>query len=480
MPGPESQGGGAENCRRILLITVDSLRADAPGFCGGQCRTPHMDRLAEESVRYTRAFATGAHTTQSFPGILGSNYPTSGGTVQSFGERVSVAECLRAAGFRTGAIHSNPLLSCRKHYDRGFDSFWDSLPPSDGGAPPAERGSLFRRMGRRMARRLPALVGIVRRVRNRFRRRAIPLEQPHEPAEVITSRAVDWLREVGDSFFLWLHYMDPHWPYGARLRTLGGAERGSALRLSEKALKHPTRLTARELDRLRELYGKEVEYLDDRLGELFTFMREESVWEETAVLLTADHGEAFMEHGTCFHGDLLYDELIYVPLMAKIPGLSPGEEPGVASLIDLAPTLCELAGVEAPDAFEGASLLSARGREAAFAETAYRVFVSETPRRAAVRTADWKLIVDAERREEELYHVASDPAEANDLLGENPKEATRLRKLLDRHQRRTRPRPPRREEKPADQERGTEAVKARLRALGYMDELPGDRGDDTR
>lgn len=469
-----------DQCRRILLVTVDSLRADAPGFCGGRCRTPHMDRLAEEGVSYPRAFATGAHTTQSFPGILGSNYPTTGGTVQSFGERVSVAECLRAAGIRTGAIHSNPLLSRRKHYDRGFDTFWDSLPPSDGDAPPAERGSLVRRIGRRMARRLPGLVGIARRVRNRLKRRSIPLEQPHEPAEVITSRAIDWLRDAGDGFFLWLHYMDPHWPYGARLRTLDGAKRAAALRLSEKALRHPARFTSRELERLRELYGKEVEYLDGRVGDRFAFLRQQSLWDRTAVFLTADHGEAFMEHGTCFHGDLLYDEFIHVPLVAKIPGLSPGEELGVASLIDLAPTLCELGGVEVPDTFEGASLLSARGREAVFAETAYRVFVSDSPRRVAVRTADWKLIVDAERRKEELYHVASDPAEANDLLHENPKEANRLRELLERHQRRMRPRPPRREEKPTSQGQETETVKARLHALGNMDEPPTNGGDSTR
>jgi len=466
-----------DHCRRIVLITVDSLRADAPGFCGGPCRTPHVDRLAAEGVRYPRAFATGAHTTQSFPGILGSNYPTSGGTVQSFGDRVSVAECLRAVGCRTGAIHSNPLLSRRNSYDRGFDTFWDSLPGSPAEAPPPAEGSVFRRIGRRMARRLPWVMGPARRVRNALKRRSIPMDQPHEPAEIITARAIEWLRQTGDRFFLWLHYMDTHWPYAARLRDLTEAEREAALHLSEKALKHPRRLTEQELTRLRGLYGMEVEYLDNELGELFAFMRRESLWDRTAVVLTSDHGEAFMEHGTCFHGDLLYEELIHVPLVAKVPGAAPGEHTAVMSLIDLAPTLCELAGAEVPDTFEGSSLLSGGPREAAFAETAYRVFVAESPRRAAVRTAEWKLIRDAERRTEELYHVASDPAETNDLSGRRPEHAARLGELLDEHQRRERPKPPSRGATAAAAEAETETVKARLRALGYMDEADDEGGN---
>jgi arylsulfatase A-like enzyme len=293
-------------------------------------------------------------------------------------------------------------------------------------------------------------------------------EPPHVRAEEINSRAVAWLEDREGPFFLWLHYMDPHWPYGTELAELSPAERRGARRLSRKALRRPAALTGTELGRLRELYRLEVEYLDRSVGGLFDRLRRAGLWDGCAVALTSDHGQGFGEHGATFHGDLLYDELIRVPLIVRAPGLAPERREGVASLIDLSPTLCALAGLEAAATFEGRSLLDGPAREAVFAETAYRLFVSERPKRVAVRTADWKLIRNCEADTEELYDVEADPGETADLLDGRPEVAERMRRLLRGHLERERPpiAPDRSRWRPEEEE----AVKARLRALGYMDE----------
>jgi arylsulfatase A-like enzyme len=457
----------SEPTGKVVLITADSLRADAATPSGA---LTSIARLGAEGVVFENAFATGSDTTQSFPGILGSNYPTTGGTVQSFGDRHSVAECFQAAGFETAAFHSNPLLSRRSGYGRGFGTFWDSLPSASGGAGERAGGpGVVGRLSRTVARRSPALFRLARRAYRGAARRLRPIEQPHEPAEVINERAMEWLESAPERFFLWLHYMDPHWPYAARLESLSPQERREALRLSELALRRPERLTEADTARLKDYYAMEVGYLDGCLGRLFDFMEAKGIWGEAAVVLTSDHGQAFGDHGTSFHGDLLYDELLRVPLAVKLPGGGPAVESGLASLIDLAPTLCQAAGLEPSPTFEGRPLTAGPRPQAVFAETAYRMFVSDSPKRAAVRTAEWKLIRDAEAGTDELYRVADDPGERRDVSATEREALERMGRLLDEHIRRERPTIGSRPGAEPPSEAEDEALRDRLRALGYMD-----------
>ena len=359
------------------------------------------------------------------------------------------------------------MLSRSRGYGRGFDVFWDSLP--EGGSPTGAVPRAVDRLGRLAARHCAPLFRLARRGYRAAARRVRHVELPHEPAERLNERALEWLPGAGPCWFLWLHYMDPHWPYATRLPGLSESERAEAMRLSDRALRHPDRLNADDCERLRGYYRAEVGYLDRCLGALFDALRARGLWADTAVFFTADHGQAFGEHGRTFHGDVLYDELLRVPLIVRVPGIRPARRPGVASLIDLAPAMCEAAGLAAPAEFEGRSLLAAQ-REAAFAETAYRLFVSERPKRAAVRTPEWKLLVDYEGGAEELYHVALDPGELRNEAAGHAQEAERLRVLLEAHRRRTRAAA----SGPCGRSAADgEAVKARLRALGYMDEADG-------
>ncbi|MFO8009056.1 MAG: sulfatase [Candidatus Brocadiia bacterium] len=448
----------------IVLVTVDSLRADALGCYGGDADTPNLERLAEESILFETAYATASDTTQSFPGILASNYPTTGGTCQNVGARVTVAEALRAVDYRTGAFHSNPLLSRAKGYARGFETFYDSLAAGEDWSEETPDGLTARLKGA-AARRFPRLFGVARRLFRRARRRFVPVEQPHEPADQISQRALRWLQGAERPLLLWVHYMDPHWPYATRLPGMSEQEQRRAYRLSDTALKNPERLTSCDIERLRGYYRAELEHLDAGVGLLL-----DGLPDGCAVALTADHGQGFAEHERCFHGDLLYEEFIRVPLILRIPGERAARRSGVHSLIDLAPTLCELAGVEPPEVYEGESLLSGAGGQAAFAETAYRSFVSERPRRAAVRAGEWKLIRDLELGREELYHLADDPGETRSVRAERPEEMTRLSRALDAHLSRPRPEPGERPVAEPLQEKEKEELRRRLAALGYVDE----------
>ena len=461
---------------KLILITVDSLRPDFLGAYGASERAPATDALAEGGALIQHAFATGPDTTHSFPGILGSNYPTTGGTIQTFGARTSVGECFARAGFQTAAFHSNPLLSRGRGYARGFDTFWDSLPGAQGQSS-GTSGNRRNVIGF-VARRFPRIFGLGRWFYRTRKRRSIPVEQPHEPAEVITEKAIRWLGGAGERFLLWLHYMDPHWPYATRLPELSETDRVEAMRLCEKALKHPARLDDAELARLRKLYALEVRHLDRSLGELFRFLQDNGLWDETAVFLTSDHGQAFGEHGTCFHGDVLYEELIRVPLIVKAPCSGTVGRRALVSLIDLAPTICEAGGVEPSPSFEGRSMLAGPERDVVFAETAYRTFVSDSPRVVAARTVRWKLIRNEERNKTELYDLEADPEEKRDLSRERPEQLAHMRRLLESHMRRRRPH----EQRPADEPKPAEStdretLQARLRALGYMDEADRQEKD---
>lgn len=139
-------------------------------------------------------------------------------------------------------------------------------------------------------------------------------------------------------------------------------------------------------------------------------------------------------------------------------------------MIDLAPTLCHAAGLRPSPTFEGRSLLERPRPEAVFAETAYRLFVSGTPKRVAVRTADWKLLRDNESKTEELYHVAADPGETHPIESGHEDVRDHLEALLQRHLQRKRPAVGQRDERPPISAAEQEVVKARLRALGYLDE----------
>lgn len=398
----------------ILLITTDSLRADA--IYGSEYDTPAHDAIADDGVVYERAYSQGPFTTFSMPSLFTSRYPSglqyvefSDSTVGVYiDDEPTIPELLAEQGYETVGFHSNPLLSNLFGFDRGFDTFDAQLPLSN--------LDVFSGRAKILADKLLRM----------FQKHA------YLPAEKLNERAIAWLDDRDDDrpFFLWLHYMDVHGPYQAKSgNAYLNKYRGETL--WRKAVKRPDEVTAAECKRLQELYRVEVEYTDRCLGDLFNALRARGVFNDTLTVLTADHGEQFYEHGKYSHPHQLYDELTHVPLVVRDPDREQGRRDDVTELVDVAPTLVKRAGGDVPESFSGRSLFGDADEtddQAAFSEA------DLTPAyNGSVRTDRWRYIRDDTTDEELLFDHESDPDEQRDVLADFPEVGERLADRLDAH-----------------------------------------------
>jgi len=287
----------------LILITLDATRADRMGFLGAEAGlTRNSDRLAAESVVFEHAYAQAPATVVSHATILSGTYPQACGMSEIGGTLPSslpyLPDLLKAQGYRTAAfvssIELDPRDGAAQGFDRGFHTY-----QADGGTAPlgrrAERSSA--------ARRAPS---------SPIRRR---------PDQVVAS-ATAWLtRNAQAPFFLWMHLAAPH-PTAASYNAAMTAE-------------------------------------DAAIGKLLSILRQQKLDATTAVVVTASHGESLGAHGEETHGIFLYDETVHVPLLVKLPGgqATPKKVTAKVRLVDVAPTLLEIAGASVPSQMQGQSLL---------------------------------------------------------------------------------------------------------------------------
>jgi arylsulfatase A-like enzyme len=493
----------------VVLIVVDTLRADYVGSYGSEVSTPNIDRLAAAGVRFANAYCHVPITGPSHASLFTSLLPFEHGVVnnaQIFDLGFETfAEVLRFGGRRTAGFVSLGVLKRQFRFDQGFEQYFDS----------------FERDWMKDARELN-----------------------HE--------VLGWLDGVNDApLFSWIHYSDPHEPYtppgleypGVGVRLGGGEQvviradgrghevtlvvppgthtvrlegvpsaprhtiRFPFLRVEDPRLElirgrgwktklkrfgdpafdttlpatleivNPTseprrtvlQLMCRELlsvPEIRERYALEVEFVDEQIGVLLDELERRGVLDDALVIFTSDHGEAFGEHNHVGHISQLYEELIRVPLIVSFPGrLQAGRvvEQSVG-LIDLLPTVAELLDLELRDGGRGRSLVPLLDGNS----LPDMPVVAETYRPEAA--SDKKAVVFggikyihswSDREWEEIYDLRTDPGERNDLATTRPDLLAQLRTLLER-QLATGARVPSRDAALTDEE------KERLRALGYI------------
>ena len=386
----------------VVLVTLDTTRADHLG-CYGYARdtSPRLDELAADSMVYERAVSTSSWTlpahasmfTGKFTASHGARYDPAGplklldaieghpsweayrARGLSAGE-TTLAGILSAAGYETGAVVAGPWMKTPFGLDAGFDAYDDDR---------------------------------INSVRGRL-------------AEDVTDRAIDWIDGRSGPFLLFLNYYDPHTPYGAP------GEWGAAFLPAGTDL---AELDGREqsVEEMIALYDGEIRYMDFHIGRLLEHLRGRGLYENSWIVVTADHGELLGEHGLQGHGRFLFQPELQIPLIVKRPGTDPrrgrSEEP--VQQLDVLPLICEGLGLPLPPGIQGQAPGSIT-----------HPIVAETyPLEALTPHGHWRALIEGTTKfawnsngRHLLFDLAEDPGEERNLVAEDPQRARRLNARL--------------------------------------------------
>ena len=404
--------------RTLVLVTVDTLRADRVGAYGwAAARTPVMDALAARVARFTRAFATAPITLPSHASLLTGVYPPGHGSrhngMRMRGEPATLATILRDRGWATGAFVSAFPLDRRFGLDRGFDRYGDRMP----------RGPDGRLLNER-------------------------------PGRETVDEALAWLDGLGGQpAFLWVHLFEPHAPY----------EPNPARGPDGRSLPASVR------------YDDEVARADAGVGRLLERLGTRG--SEALIIVAGDHGEAFGEHGEIAHSVFLYDTTLRVPLIMAGPGIGAGKSSDIdVSLADVLPTVIDALGLPPADV-DGVSLLPlVKGGSIAprdlYAETFAPLYDFGWSSLRSVRSGGWKYVAAPSA---ELYNLEADRGEERNEIG---RDADRARDLAARVAKYSGPEPPAQVAQGAALDAES---RGRLAALGYVTSgpsaAPGGRPD---
>ncbi len=431
----------------VVLVVLDTVRARNLS-CYGYPRptTPNLDRLSVEGVRYTRCTTTAPWTLPAhaslFTGLLtarhGADFALPAEAARETGTRRlddrfdTLAELLGRAGYTTAGFSANGLLGGPSNLDQGFELF--EVTPRRAFVDFGPHAPMWHRLRARLPYPLVVYPW------------AELFPGPHHKGAAVTDRAVEWIlseRPPARPYFLFLKYLDAHaahaprrrirrlwpqWPIDQRFPPEDLPPAAIAELLSGTRL--PTR---EELIHLTALYDGALDELDREVGRLFAFLRGRADYDDTWVIVTADHGEALGEHHLVSHGVSLYEELLRVPLIIKYPARA-GMRVAVSDsrpvqIDDIAPTILDALGLPLPPTMDGVPIRA--GRTEAFAEASQSMFLgSLRPRRLrSIASGRYKLIVD-DAGPEELYDLEADPLELRDLSRALPDVVKPLRERL--------------------------------------------------
>ncbi len=363
-----------------ILITIDTLRADRIHCYGfNQIQTPYMDLFAKKGVKFERCIAQTPLTLPSHVSILTGTQPIFHGVRDNGGflvpeELITLAELFNEKGYNTAAFVAAYVLDSKWGLNQGFDYYFDKFDLS--------------------------------------KYKTISLGRVQRRGEEVINETLLWLEKYKNKkFFTWIHLYDPHTPYDPPSP------------FYEKYLGRP--------------YLGEVAYTDYQLGRLWNYLKNNKLLDKTIFIFTSDHGESLGEHKESTHGFFIYQEAIHVPLIfvfpfEKLQGLSRSQ---VVSLVDIMPTILEMANIPIPSQVQGESLVPLFFKDKklknnfAYSETYYPRFHYGWSELKGIQNERFKLII-APRME--LYDLINDPDEKINLASTYLDELDKLRRLADR------------------------------------------------
>lgn len=387
----------------VLLICIDTLRRDRLGCAGCELGlTPFLDNLAESGVLFSNAVAASSWTKPSVATILTGLHPLVHGandwnaTLPEEAPRLHAI--LKASGYATFCVQTNPWLGAEAHgFEIGFDSF-------------------------------KYLACTTRRMRNTGKEQRFFAEGTEVFVE--TMKTAQTICRAGRPWFGYVHFMDPHRPYAPPREflervPLADLDADAMTPLEETALESGMVLPDKgQRKSLRRRYNACVHFTDTMIWRLCGELHRKGFMKNTIVVVCADHGEEFWEHGRMGHGNTLYNEVLDVPLLMMGAGLPKGVVvDGCARHVDIAPTVLDLVGLKAPGRVDGRSLLASHDRDVSAAYASLFPIKSKIEMRS-IRDFEtgFKLVSndDGNKRWQELYDLAADPLERHDRSEEMP------------------------------------------------------------
>jgi len=384
--------------RFVVLISIDTLRYDYVGAYGvNKVSTPHIDKAAREGALFEYAISLIPHTGPSHTSMFTGKPPLVHG-IHFNGQplpqnsSITLTQRLRQAGFRTGGFISGiPLKVYYSGLNRGFQTYDDHLSWSDNFSE-TYYGLLWDT--------IPFHTRCLRRT-----------------AREVTEPALKWLNDNADQpFFLFLHFYDPHYPYGS------------------KAASNPVNpweiiATPEDLPQQKRLYAQQVEAVDEQIGRIMEGLRHKGIYDQTLLIITSDHGESLGEHNYYYgHDYFVYEQLLRVPLVVRCPRLlkSGTIVKRQVALLDIYKTILDAVGLKPDSGAEGHSLIRTEQQEHAILS---HNFVSEVH---SMRTDDFKLIRNDKNSKQpfELYDLVKDPAENTNLYLMDFQRVQQLKNLM--------------------------------------------------
>ncbi len=453
---PGTARGDSPDRPNIILVVMDTVRRDALGCYGNRMGlTPQINRLADSSFVFERAYSHAPWTLPSIASLLTSRTPGKHGAAGALGEftvlaedQLTLPEHLQTQGYTTAAVTNVMFLGAKFGLDQGFGDL-DVYEPED----------------------------------NLTMRRAVPTTEAALAYldQHATGAKTEGVSPAANPFFLLVHYFDPHLvydppqPFRARFADprdatsngylFGTSDDLIAFRKRQKSIDRDT------FGRLFRLYMGEINYVDHAIGQLMRGLADRGLRENTIIVITSDHGEEFGDHLGFEHGHTFYQELVQVPLIIHLPPSvakkveaagQPLRIKAPIGQIDLAPTLCALVGARVPEPFDGQSLLPlCRGEKLRPQPILCQSNMWTLGGMAWIENG-FKLIQNTYDGPFQLYNLRTDPKEREDLAEAQPKRVEamlgKLGKVLVRLD----------HDRPQDLPDLDERDRERLRSLGYI------------
>jgi arylsulfatase A-like enzyme/Flp pilus assembly protein TadD len=363
----------------VVVITIDTLRADHLGCYGDKnIKTPNIDALAQDGVRFERAYTPVPVTLPAHSALFTGTYPMRSGMHDFADNKLSptqptLASVLKENGYATGAVIGSAVLDSRFGLNHGFDFYYDHFDFS--------------------------------------RLQESNLDEMERSGNLVADQALDWLdKNYQKKFFLWMHLYDPHYPY-----------------------RPPSPYSEEYKDRP---YDGEIAFADSQVGRLIRELKDKNVYQNTVIVLTGDHGESLGEHGEKTHGFFIYNATLHIPVIIHLPaGPAPRTVSELVSLPDLMPTVLAFLKLDAPSDVQGRNLLpflidkdnNKDQARSLYAETFLpRLHFNWSELRGA-ETENYHFI-DAPKPE--LYDLKNDPQETNNLYPQKKAVAEEMRNKL--------------------------------------------------